>query len=166
MTEESKIENNGSKTDQRLLSREPVRSSDDDHHMEFVDEVNGVAFINDARSTRLTASRNSLESIETSVVLIIGGDDAESDYSILAQQMKQKVVAVIYMGYKSDHILKHFSSHNLLFVQAFTIREAVKIASYYARSGDAVLFSPSCGHPENYKFRGTEFRSVVKSLKA
>jgi UDP-N-acetylmuramoylalanine--D-glutamate ligase len=168
MSENNKIKNYHAKLDQKLLSRERVRSSEDDHHVEFVDEISGIAYINDSKSIRLTATRNSLEAIETSVVLIIGGDDRDNDYSILFQQIKQKVVSIIYLGSCSDKILKYYSSHTMLFAKASSICESVQIASAYARSGDAILFSPACPSYQtfdNYKNRGNEFKEIVKKLK-
>ncbi len=167
MSEDNKIKNYQDKLDHSLLSRERVRSSEDDHHMEFVDEVNGIAYINDSKSIRLTATRNSLEAIETSVVLIIGGDDKENDYSVLTQQVRQKVVGIVYLGINSDSVLKHYSTHNMLFAKATTIKEAVQIATAYCQSGDVVLFSPACAGSaaDNYKTRGNEFKQIIKILK-
>lgn len=168
MTENDKIKNYHDKLNQTLLSRNRVRSSEDDHQLEFVDEINGIAYINDSKSIRLTATRNALESITTSVVLIIGGDDRENDYSAIAQQIKQKVIALVYLGSYSDKILKYFSSHKMLFAKASSIKEAVQISSAYALSGDVVLFSPACpsyhAH-DNYKNRGNEFKEVIKNLR-
>ena len=167
MTENNKIRNYHDKLNQSLLSRNRVRSSEDDHQLEFVDEINGIAFINDSKSIRLTATRNALEAIETSVVLIIGGDDRENDYSAIAQQIKQKVIAVVYLGNYGDKILKYYSSHKMLFAKASTIKEAVQISAAYAMSGDVVLFSPACPsyHSyDNYKNRGNEFKDVVRGL--
>lgn len=167
MSENSKIKNYHDKLNSLALSR-TVRSSEDDHQLEFVDEIHGVAYINDSRSIRLTATRNALEAIETLVVLVIGGDDKDNDYSILAQQIKTKVVAIIYLGSDSNNILKHYSSNKLLFAKAATIEEALQIASAYAVSGDVVLFSPACpSHHafDNYKSRGNEFKKIVKGLK-
>src|ERR1043165_9243878 len=98
MMENNFIRNYRDKLNQALLSRTRVRSSEDDHQLEFVDEINGIAYINDSKSIRVTATRNALEAIETSVVLIIGGDDRDNDYALLSQQVKQKVVAIIYLG--------------------------------------------------------------------
>jgi UDP-N-acetylmuramoylalanine--D-glutamate ligase len=81
--------------------------------MEFVDEINGIAYVNDSKSIRLSATRNSLEAIETSVVLIIGGNDADNDYSVLARQIKEKVIAIVYLGKYSNKILQHYSKHNM-----------------------------------------------------
>jgi UDP-N-acetylmuramoylalanine--D-glutamate ligase len=168
MSENNKIKNYHEKLDLSLLSRERVRSSEDDHHMEFVDELSGIAYINDSRSILLTATRNSLEAIETSIVLIIGGDDRDNDYSVLTQQVKQKVVAIIYLGVDSNKILKHFSAHTMFFAKADNVKEAVQIASVYSRSGDVVLFSPACPsyHAfDNYKNRGNEFKEIIRNLR-
>jgi UDP-N-acetylmuramoylalanine--D-glutamate ligase len=167
MSEIDKIKKYHEKLDLNLLSRERVRSSEDDHHMEFVEEITGIVYINDSKSIKLTATRNSLEAIETSVILIIGGDDRDNDYSVLAQQIKQKVVAIIYLGDQSDKILKHYSDHTMLFAKAIDIKEAIQLSSAYARSGDVVLFSPACPSYnafDNYKNRGNEFKEIVKSL--
>ncbi len=160
-----KIKNNETQQENALLSRQRVQSSGDEHQLEFVAEVNGITYINDAKSIRLTATRNSLEKIETSVVLITGGGDRGNDYSTLSQQVKQKVVAIIYLGNYSDEILKHYSWHSMLFTKAASISEAVVLSSCYAKSGDAVLFSPACNNSvDNYKTRGNEFKSYVNSL--
>lgn len=167
MSEIDKIKNYHAKLDLNLLARDRVRSSEDDHHMEFVDEVSGIAYINDSRSIGLAATRNSLEAVETSVVLIIGGDDRDNDYSVLAKQVKEKVVAIIYLGTQSDKILKNYSDHSMLFAKAIDIKEAVQLSSTYARPGDVVLFSPACpsyhAH-DNYKNRGNEFKEIVRLL--
>lgn len=168
MSEKNNIENIHSTQELDLsISRGRVRSSDDDHHMELVDEVKGIAFINDSRSTRLTATRNSLESIGTSVVLITGGDDRDNDYSVLFQQVKEKVTAIVYLGNDSGKILKHYSRNYMLFAKVQNVKEAVQMAGFYAKAGDVVLFSPGCPsyHAfDNYKNRGIEFREVVKGL--
>jgi UDP-N-acetylmuramoylalanine--D-glutamate ligase len=169
MSEIDKIKSYHAKLDLNQLSRDRVRSSEDDHHMEFVDEVSGIAYINDSKSIQISATRNSLDAIETSVLLIIGGDDRDNDYSALSQQIKQKVIAIIYLGNQSDKILKHYSNHSMLFAKAENVKEAVLLSGAYARSGDVVLFSPACPsyHPhDNYKNRGNEFKEIVKTLSA
>ena len=166
--ENNKLLKNQEKLNQSLLSRVRVLSSEDDHQLEFVDEINAVTFINDSKSIRLTATRNALESIKTSVVLIVGGEDSDNDYSILSQQVKQKVVAIVYLGTSSEKILNSYSSHKMLFAKALTIKEAVQISFAYAISGDVVLFSPACSNShlfDNYQGRGNEFKRIVKLLK-
>ena len=165
MTKKLDIKNKRLLIKDRLLLRERVQPSIDNHQLEFVAEFKGFAFVNDAKSIRVTATRYSLEMIETSVVLIIGGDDATNDYSILVNQIKQKVVAIIYLGENSDKILKHCSTLELFFSKANTINEAIQIASCIGQSGDVVLFSPACQVAnENYIKRGNEFKQIVNQL--
>lgn len=149
-----------------LLSRERVQSPIDNHQLEFVAEFKGLSYVNDAKSIRVTATRYSLEAIETSVILIVGGNmDTESDYAILANQIKQKVVALIYLGKDSNKILKHCSAFKLFFLKADTLNEAVQTATYIGQAGDVVLFSPACQCiEENYSKRGNEFKQIVKNL--
>jgi UDP-N-acetylmuramoylalanine--D-glutamate ligase len=150
------------------LLRPRVASSEDDHYMEFVDTINGVAYINDSRAIRITATRNSLEAIDTGIVLIVGGEDNDNDYSVLAEQVIKKVIAIIYLGANSDLILKHFSTHSMFFAKAENLKEAVGIADSYSRSGDVVLFSPACPNCsvyENYMTRGNAFKTLIKELK-
>jgi UDP-N-acetylmuramoylalanine--D-glutamate ligase len=165
--ENSKIKNYHAKLDRSLLSRDRVRSSEDDHYMEFVDEIRDVVYINDSRSTGISATHNSIEAVEAPVVLITGGDDRDNDYSVLARLTKQKIVAVVYLGADSNKILQHFSTHSILFAKAYDLKEAVAIAGSYSKQGDVVLFSPACPsyhEHDNYKNRGNEFKSLVKRL--
>lgn len=159
------IKNMNSSVKESLLSRSRVQPTDDNHQLEFVTEFKGLSYVNDAKSIRVTATRYSLEAIEASVVLIIGGDDTDCDYSILANQIKQKVVAIVYLGENSDKILKHCSVLDLYFLNARSIEEAVQIATYVGQSGDVVLFSPACQSAnENYSKRGNEFKRLVNEL--
>ncbi len=163
MSENNQIKKELTNQKNVLLSRQQPQPSDDNHQLEFVSEINGVGYINDSKSIRLSSTRNALEKIETSVVLIIGGDDKDNDYSLLAKQIKEKVVSIIYLGTHNDLIFKHFSAYYILFAKVSTIEEAVNTAGAYAKSGDVVLFSPACDS-KDYKNRGNEFKSIVKNL--
>jgi UDP-N-acetylmuramoylalanine--D-glutamate ligase len=167
MIQKIKTENLTGRTGNRLLSRSRINASDDEHQMEFVGQVNGTAYINDSFSLTINATENSLKAVETSVILIIGGNDTANDYSLLADQINNKVVAIIYLGEYSDKILKHYLGHSMLFSMANDIKEAVSIADAYSRPGDAVLFSPACSsgnESDPYKSRGKEFKEIVKAL--
>ena len=155
----------GSKSSQKLdLLKQRSFVQTDEHALELVATVNGVAYINDSKAIRITETLESLERMETSVVLIIGGDDDKTDYSVLSKQIKQKVNAIIYLGKNSDLILRHFSTHNMLFAKALTVEESVKMAYLFANSKDVVLFSPACDHYHDYKVRGYKFKKEVNGL--
>ncbi len=136
----------------------------DEHYQEFVAQVNGAGYINDSKSIRLTETLESLKRIDASIVLITGGEDTGNDYSMLSKLVKEKVSAIIYLGSDSDAILKHYSTHTMLFAKALTIEEAVQMAYLFANSKDVVLFSPGCDHSFDYKVRGYKFKKEVKKL--
>ncbi len=146
------------------ILKQRVLIQTDENELEFVLEVKGVGYLSDSKSRDVTTTEHALEQIDTSVVLIIGGDDKESDYSGLSKQIKKKVAAIIYMGDDSNHILRHYSTANLLFAKASSIEEAVKMASFLARPNDVVLFSPACDQLVDSNMLGYRFKKEVKKL--
>ncbi len=91
-----KLYSNDESIEKYLESRRNTPSNEGDHCLEYAGEVNGVTYLNDSRSTRVTRTKHSLESIDAPVILIIGGDDDHNDYSVLSQMVRDKVKAIIY----------------------------------------------------------------------
>ena len=81
-----------------IESRKNALRRNDEHHLEFAAEVNGVTYINDARSIRVSSTCFSIECIEAPIILIMGGDDLENEYSTMLPAMKNYVEAIIYLG--------------------------------------------------------------------
>ena len=153
---------------QEVLKRRKTARSIDEHNMEFVAEIRGVTYINDSRALMVQSTLNSIQSIQAPVVLIIGGSEDISDYSILSEVVKMKVKAVIYMGKEKGRIFKLFyNSLSIMFVAASSLDEAVVISSLCGVAGDVVLFSPACPYDTvfpDYKSRGNEFKKIIKQL--
>lgn len=150
-----------------LESRRNASHNEGDHCLEYAGEVNGVTYLNDSRSTRVTRTKHSLESIDAPVILIVGGDDSENDYSVLSPMVRDKVKAVFYLGDDNDVILRHFIEDYMLFVKVYSLDEAVKYSGFYGRKGEVVLFSPACVEDrqfENYRDRGNAFKLFVNNL--
>ncbi|MFV1977666.1 MAG: UDP-N-acetylmuramoyl-L-alanine--D-glutamate ligase, partial [Candidatus Scalindua sp.] len=61
-----------------------------EHRLEFAGEVNGVRFINDSKGTNVGAVIKSLKSFKN-VILIMGGMDKKSDFSVLQDLIRKKV---------------------------------------------------------------------------
>ncbi|RJQ19000.1 MAG: UDP-N-acetylmuramoyl-L-alanine--D-glutamate ligase, partial [Nitrospiraceae bacterium] len=72
-----------------------------EHRLEFAGEVRGVKFINDSKGTNVGAVLKSLEGFEN-VILIMGGLDKGSDFSILKNPVEQKVKALVLIGKAKD----------------------------------------------------------------
>ena len=151
-----------------LETRKNIINSVDEHNLEFVNEVNGVGYVNDSMSFSVSTTLRSMESFEVPVILIIGGFDINNDYSILSGVIREKVRGVIYLGKDNEKIITHCKAKNsMLFSSASSLEEAVNIAFYYATPGNVVLFSPACASGKefaDYKVRGNEFKKAVNAL--
>jgi UDP-N-acetylmuramoylalanine--D-glutamate ligase len=137
-----------------------------EHRLELVKSVHGVEFYNDSKATNVDASMKALASFAGGIHLILGGKDKDSDYSLMAELLKERVKAVYTIGTAAEKIERQL--HGVVkMVQAETMQVAVSEAAKAAVSGDVVLLSPACSsfdQFENYEHRGRVFRQFVNEL--
>ena len=69
-----------------------------EHRLEFVQEVNGITFINDSKATNVNSVWYALECAQSPVIWIAGGIDKGNDYSTLVPLVRDKVKHLICMG--------------------------------------------------------------------
>ena len=134
-----------------------------EHRLELVCEVEGVSFINDSKATNTGAVEKSLEGLEN-VVLIMGGLDKGSDFSVLRDLISKKVKALILIGEAKDKISKALAGETDT-RSADDLDDAVKISISKASSGDVVLLSPGCASFDmfiNFEERGKKFKEAVR----
>jgi len=154
------------------IRKEVIRESLSDfvnieHRLEFVAKVHGIEFINDSKATNVNSTWYALESMNNPVVWIVGGQDKGNDYNMLAEIVKEKVIAIVCLGKDNSKILKFFKNMVPVIDESFTAEEAVKKAYRFARKGDTVLLSPACASFdlfENYEDRGYQFKNAVRAL--
>ena len=149
--------------------REAVRSfSAVEHRLEFVAEVGGVAYYNDSKATNVDATKKALEAFPGGVHLILGGKDKESDYTELADLIRERVKTVATIGSAAEKIERHLAGVTKI-ISAGTLAEAVRMISESATAGDVVLLAPACSsfdQFENYEHRGRTFKEIVGELAA
>ena len=136
-----------------------------EHRLEFVKEVNGVTFINDSKGTNAGAVAKSLASFEN-LILIMGGTDKGSDFSILKEQVKTKVKALILVGEAADKIERSIGDAADTY-KVKDLKNAVELSLSKASAGDTVLLSPGCASFdmfENFEERGREFKRAVYEI--
>jgi UDP-N-acetylmuramoylalanine--D-glutamate ligase len=136
-----------------------------EHRMEIVREVNGITFINDSKGTNAGAVARSLESFEN-LILIMGGTDKGSDFSILKEQMKRKVKTLILIGEAGEKIERSLGDIADTY-KVGDLNKAVELSMSKASSGDTVLLSPGCASFdmfENFEDRGREFKRAVNKI--
>ncbi|MBI5663631.1 MAG: UDP-N-acetylmuramoyl-L-alanine--D-glutamate ligase [Nitrospirae bacterium] len=137
-----------------------------EHRVEFVDDINGVRFINDSKGTNVGAVAKSLADFEN-IILIMGGLDKGGDFSLLADLIKSKVKLLILIGAAADKIAEALGSFTETH-RVTGLEEAVALSMSKASSGDIVMLSPGCASFDMFKDfedRGRRFKETVKAFK-
>lgn len=140
------------------------------HRIEFVDEIQGVAYYNDSKGTNPDAAIKGIQAMNRPTLLIGGGYDKESSYEEWIEAFDGKVKYLVLIGQTREKIQE--TAHACGFMNtilADNLEEAVNICAQKAQKGDAVLLSPACaswGQFDNYEQRGDKFKEYVGRLKA
>jgi UDP-N-acetylmuramoylalanine--D-glutamate ligase len=150
------------------LIRESLRTFEGvAHRLEAVRTYKGVRYVNDSKATNVNAVWFALDSFHMPMVLILGGRDKGNDYTMLADQIREKVHTIIAIGEASSRIKEQLGTAVPHMQMADSMKEAVKKARKAAKRGEIVLLSPACSSFdmfENFEHRGNEFKQAVLDL--
>lgn len=142
-----------------------------EHRLEFVRELDGIAWYNDSKATNVDATLKAIGAFPGGLWIILGGKDKDSDYRPLVTAMKEKVRGVLLIGAAADKIENHLRGiqhGEVSLVKCGTLEAAVLHAHASARPGDTVLLAPACAsfdQFENFEHRGREFKRLVRELR-
>ncbi len=143
------------------------------YHFEYLGTKQGVRYFNDSYATNPTAAIPAIESIDTPLVLIVGGAKKGLSYDELARTILAKdvraVIAIPPEGMRIARAVRAAARRSgksaPRVVGAVRKGDLVRLARRHAESGDTVLFSPaaaSFGWFPNYTERGRYFTEQVK----
>jgi UDP-N-acetylmuramoylalanine--D-glutamate ligase len=137
-----------------------------EHRLEFVAEIGGVRYYNDSKATNVDATLKALDAFPGRILVILGGKDKGSDYTLLQAPLREKAILALLIGAAGDKIEKQIAG-SVAIERTGTIERAVEIASHAARPGDIVLLAPACAsfdQFDNYEHRGRVFKDLVHHL--
>jgi UDP-N-acetylmuramoylalanine--D-glutamate ligase len=137
-----------------------------EHRLEFVAEVNGVRYYNDSKATNVDATLKAIDAFPGRILIILGGKDKGSDYTVLQNPLRKKATLALLIGAASEKIEKQIAG-SVVIERAGTLEKAVEIASHVARPDDVVLLAPACAsfdQFENYEHRGRVFKDLVRQV--
>jgi UDP-N-acetylmuramoylalanine--D-glutamate ligase len=137
-----------------------------EHRLEFVGEINGVRYYNDSKATNVDATLKALGAFPGRILVILGGKDKGSDYTVLQAPLRERAILALLIGAAADKIEGQIAG-SVAIERAGTLDHAVEIASQAARAGDIVLLAPACAsfdQFENYEHRGRVFKALVHDL--
>ncbi|MFD2116223.1 UDP-N-acetylmuramoyl-L-alanine--D-glutamate ligase [Paenibacillus yanchengensis] len=146
-----------------------------EHRLEFVREMNGVAYYNDSKATNAVATMMSVSSLPEKVILIAGGLDRGSDYSELLPLMKERVKAVVLLGQTRFKLAEIAKQAGLICIEIVepdedvekVMQQATRKAASLANPGDIVLLSPACASWDmfdSFEQRGSMFKNSTHTL--
>jgi UDP-N-acetylmuramoylalanine--D-glutamate ligase len=142
------------------------------HRIEFVREIEGVKFYNDSYATNPDPTMAAIRSFTEEKILILGGSSKGAAFDELAREIViSNVAGVVLIGDEALNIRNSLVKLNFdgeIFDAGKDFSLAVRNARKMAKSGDVVIFSPSCASFDmfkNYKDRGNKFKEVVAGLK-
>jgi UDP-N-acetylmuramoylalanine--D-glutamate ligase len=136
------------------------------HRLEWVAQIGGVDFYDDSKGTNVGAVERSLTFFDRPVILIAGGRDKDSDFSILSPLIRQKVKALVLVGETKEHLARVWDGLAPIHLTA-DMAEAVSRSWEASRPGDVVLLAPACASFDmfrDYAHRGETFQQLVREV--
>jgi UDP-N-acetylmuramoylalanine--D-glutamate ligase len=145
-----------------------------EHRNEFVREIDGVKFYNDAIATSPTRTLAGLNAFIKPVILIAGGYDKKIPFEPLAEGSYAKIKALVLVG-KTKYLIKEAFEKvmlnrkwNIDIFMTDTLEESVDKARGIAGTGDIITLSPACASFDmfpNFEAKGNAYKDIVKELK-
>lgn len=136
------------------------------HRLEWVRELDGIAFYNDSKGTNVDATLKALASFEEPIVLIAGGRDKGQEFAPLTAAARGRVKAAVLIGEGRPKLRAALAPVTRV-VEAGGMAEAVAEAQRLAAPGEVVLLSPACASFDmfrDYEERGEVFKALVHAL--
>ena len=137
------------------------------HRIEPLGMLGGLTWFNDSKSTNVDSLKVALESFDEEVILIAGGEEKNSDYSVLKELITEKVKLLILFGSGAESLFDQWNGATRIFILS-DLNEAVKKVVSEAKKNDVVLLSPGCASFDqyaNFEERGDHFKKLVQALK-
>ncbi len=138
------------------------------HRSQWVADVNGVSYVDDSKGTNVGATLAAVAGMEGPLVMILGGEGKNQDFTPLAQAFAGKVRHAVLIG-RDAALVEEALQGVCGLSRATTLPGAVAAAAAVAQRGDTVLLSPACASLDmfrDYTHRGQVFAQAVRELAA
>ncbi|MBL1209621.1 UDP-N-acetylmuramoyl-L-alanine--D-glutamate ligase [Geminocystis sp. GBBB08] len=141
------------------------------HRLELIKTINGVAYINDSKATNYDAAEVGLDSVESPVILIAGGEAKEGDDTAWIDKIKKKCASVLLIGDAGDLFAEKldksgFQKYEIVKTMDKAVFRGKELAE--EKGAKVVLLSPACASFDQYRsfeHRGDDFRQLCLKIK-
>jgi UDP-N-acetylmuramoylalanine--D-glutamate ligase len=138
------------------------------HRSQWVADVGGVTYIDDSKGTNVGATLAAVAGLAGPLVMILGGEGKNQDFTPLADAFRGKVRHALLIGRDAPLIARALAGACPT-ESCASLPQAVQAAARAARPGDTVLLSPACASLDmfkDYAHRGEVFTQAVQELAA
>ncbi len=138
------------------------------HRSQWVADLDGVTYVDDSKGTNVGATLAAVAGMEGPLVMILGGEGKNQDFTPLAAAFRGKVRCAVLIG-RDAAALEQALGGVCPIARATTLPAAVAAAAAAAQPGDTVLLSPACASFDmfrDYAHRGAVFAQAVRELAA
>ena len=114
----------------------------------------------------MDSTLKAIDAFPGGLILILGGKDKGSDYSVLREALSQRVRHALLIGQASEKIAEQIKEA-VPMTRAGTLERAVQLGFEMAKPGDILLLAPACAsfdQFENYEHRGRVFKHEVRKI--
>jgi len=136
----------------------------DRFRIEHIAKINGLNFVNDSKSTNIASTLACVETIKSSIVLLLGGSNKALNYDNLFNKLSKRVKYVVAFGEIADQLVR-VNNSKFKIQHCVNLNEAFDFAVSIAEKNDTVLLSPASASYDqfkNYIERGEAFNLKVK----
>ncbi len=136
------------------------------HRLEFIREINGIAYYNDSKATTAESVACAVNAFHAEVHLIAGGKDKGCDFTEIRDSIKEKVKSVCLIGEAAGRISKEWKGLTEI-NKAESLEQALETVNANAHPGDVVILSPGCSSFDmfaSFEDRGAIFKKLVHAL--
>ena len=138
-----------------------------EHRLEFVADIDGVAYYNDSKATNVDAAKKAIETFDHGLWVVLGGSDKGLEYTTLREPLAGRARAALLIG-ESARKIEYDLAGIVPAVHAGDLQQALNYARGHAEPGDTVLLAPACASFDqfrNYGDRGRRFKEMVQALR-
>src|ERR1700733_5492750 len=88
-----------------------------EHRLEFVREIDGVAYYNDSKATSVDAALKAIDAFPGGLWIILGGKDKDSDFRVLREPLRAKARAALLIGAAASKIARQLGDDTIPVLQ-------------------------------------------------
>jgi len=152
------------------LDPQPLRAAVRDfealpHRLQRVATHDGIAYVDDSKSTNPGSVVAALEAFAAPIVLIAGGKSKRTEFAAMGAAIARRARAVVLIGEAADEIASVVRGVRV--ERADSMEAAVARARALAVAGDVVLLSPGCASFDMFtsaEARGDAFAGAARAI--